>query len=141
MSYSQKIDDYIKNHPDCILKKTITVILSGKPTELQVYRIPTELTFYNIKNGRFAAEYIELQSKINRQLEPHNSQDSNEIKKMLLEIDPAQSKILEQDILLYGQKEPGIISYDGLIINANRRRASLDSLVENGNSKIGRAHV
>ncbi|MEM2160897.1 MAG: hypothetical protein QXN55_08095, partial [Candidatus Nitrosotenuis sp.] len=133
---AQKIDDYIQNNPQCILPKRVDVILMGKKVELQVYRIPIELTFYNIKNGRFAAEYIDLQVKENRQLDPQNPDDSKRIRQMLLEIDPNQSKILQQDLLLYGQKQPGIITHDGSIINGNRRRASLDELVESGKSEF-----
>lgn len=106
----------------------------GRKTELQVYRLPTELTFYNIRNGRFAAEYIDLQAKENRRLDPQNSDDSKKIKQMLIELDPNQSKILQQDLLLYGQRESGIITHEGSLINGNRRRASLDELVESGKS-------
>jgi len=133
---AQKIDDYVQKNPQCILPKRVDVILMGKKAELQVYRIPIELTFYNIKNGRFAAEYIDLQAKENRQLDPQNPDDSKRIRQMLLEIDPNQSKILQQDLLLYGQKQPGIITHDGSIINGNRRRASLDELVESGKSEF-----
>lgn len=58
-----KIDEYIKNNPDCRITKDITVNLQGKRVDLKTYRLPIELTFYNISNGRFAAEYIDLKKK------------------------------------------------------------------------------
>lgn len=126
---ASKIDEYIRDTPSCRLRKDITIKLHGKSTDLQTYRLPLEITFYNIKNGRFAAEYADLKMQEKRELDTTNLEDSKKIKKLLIEIDPNQSMILENDILQNKQKDPGIITHDGFVINGNRRRAVLDNLV------------
>ena len=129
-----KINEYIKNNPNCTVPKRITIVLQGKKTDLDTYRLPLDLTYYNIKNGRFAAEYVDLIKKEGRELNPNNAKDSKKLQQLLMEIDPKQSVILQQDLQLYGQKDPGIITYDGYVINGNRRRAALEELVSKGQS-------
>lgn len=131
-----KINEYIKNNENCHVPKTIDIVLQGQKLELKTYRLPLEMTYYNIKNGRFAAEYIDLVKNEGRQLDPTNSDDSKKIQSLLIEIDPKQSRILENDILKFGQRDPGIITYDGFVINGNRRRAVLEELVSLGHSEF-----
>lgn len=141
MSYNNpenvsKIDKYIKENPNCHVPKNITIILQGKKIDLQSYRLPIEMTFYNIKNGRFAAEYVDLVKKENRELDPTNESDSKQIQSLLIELDPKQSRILEKDIQQYGQKDPGIITHDGFVINGNRRRSVLEELISLGHTEF-----
>jgi hypothetical protein len=129
-----KINEYIKKNPDCIVRKTITIMLRGKKTDLETYRLPLDLTYYNIKNGRFAAEYVDLVKNEGRELDPKDPQDSKKIQSLLIDIDPRQSMLLEKDLQISGQKDPGIITYDGQVINGNRRRAVLEEMVSAGHS-------
>ena len=124
-----KIDDYIRDNPDCIKRNTYSTKLQGNMKNLQVYALPLDLTFYNIKNGRFAAEYADLKKKKGRDLDPTNTDDSKEIKSLLIDLDLKQSRILEDDIMQNGQTDPGIITHDGYVVNGNRRRAVLEDLV------------
>jgi hypothetical protein len=94
------------------------------------------LTYYNIRNGRFAAEYVDLVKNEGHELDPKNPNDSKKIQSLLMEIDPKQSRILEKDLQQYGQKDPGIITYDGFVINGNRRRSVLEELVSLGHSEF-----
>ena len=80
---AKKINDYIQKHSDCKLNKTHSVIIKGESHDVQVYKLPLELLFFNIKNGRFAAEYLELKEKIGRELHPENPDDAKTIQKML----------------------------------------------------------
>jgi hypothetical protein len=131
-----KINEYIKNNPGCAVPKTITIVLQGKKTDLQTFRLPLNLTSYNIKNGRFAAEYVDLVKNEGRELDPHNPEDSKKIQSLLIEIDPKQSRILQNDLQQYSQRDPGIITYDGNVINGNRRRSVLEELVSQGHSEF-----
>jgi len=131
-----KIDNYIAANPECVLHKKITIVLQGKNIELQVYRLPLDLTYYNIKNGRFAAEYIDLIKKEGRELDPLDTLDSKKIKSLLIDIDPKQSLILQKDLQQHSQRDPGIITHDGFVINGNRRRSMLEELVESGHSEF-----
>ncbi len=57
------IDNYIESHPESKLDKTFPISLKGQKMELRIYLLPIEHLFYNIRNGRFAAEYKELVKK------------------------------------------------------------------------------
>ena len=81
---AKTIDNYISKNPDSAVGKKLSVIISGESQDIQVYKIPLNLLFYNIKNGRFAAEYIELKEKLSRELNPENPDDEKEIQKMLI---------------------------------------------------------
>lgn len=133
---SIKINEYIQNNPDCKILKTITIILQGKRMDLQTFRLPLDLTYYNIKNGRFAAEYVDLVKKEGRKLDPKNPEDSKKIQSLLIELDSKQSRLLGKDMQQNGQKEPGIITYDGFVINGNRRRSVLEELISLGRSEF-----
>tara|TARA_Y100001936_G_scaffold253283_1_gene317046 strand:+ start:4823 stop:5992 length:1170 start_codon:yes stop_codon:yes gene_type:complete len=129
---AKKIDDYIANNPNCKLPKTHSVIIKGESHDIQVYKLPLDLLFFNIKNGRFAAEYLELKEKIGRDLEPGNDEDKKVIQKMLLELDPKKSLELENDLRKYGQRDPGICTYDGNVHNGNRRMSVIQNIVDTG---------
>jgi len=129
---AKKIDDYIAQNPDCKLPKTHSVIIKGENHDIQVYKLPLDLLFFNIKNGRFAAEYLELKEKIGRDLEPGNPEDKKIIQKMLLELDPKKSLELENDLRRYGQRDPGICTFDGNVHNGNRRMSVIHNIVEAG---------
>ena len=66
-SNAKILDEYIANNPQATLQKTHSVVLSGRSVDLQVYKIPLEYLVYNIRNGRFAAEYQELKNKKGRE--------------------------------------------------------------------------
>ena len=46
---AEKIDQYIADNPDAKLAKTHSVIIKGKSRDVQVYKIPLNLLFYNIR--------------------------------------------------------------------------------------------
>lgn len=129
----RKIDQYIAQNPNAKLAKTQSVIIKGENKDIQVYKIPLNLLFYNIKNGRFAAEYLELKENLNRDLKPEKTEDKKMIQTMLLQLDPKHSLELENDIRKYGQREAGICTYDGFITNGNRRMAVIQNIVDTGN--------
>lgn len=130
------VQEYVDKNPDCRLPKTVSVTLHGQRKDLPVCRLPLEMTFYNIKNGRFAAEYAALIKKEGRELDSTNADDAAKIQKLLIDLNQAQHRILQEDILKNGQKEPGIVTHDGFVINGNRRRSVLGELVSLGQSKF-----
>lgn len=136
MDSSAEIDSYVTKNPDCRLPKTVTIQLQGKRVDLQVYRLPLCTTFYNIKNGRFAAEYLHLVRQEGRELDPTNPKDASRIQDLLISLDLKQSKILEADLQNNGQRDPGIVTHDGFVINGNRRRAVLERLSNSGLTKF-----
>lgn len=137
----QKIDEYIAQNPDCKLPKTHSVVLKGTNHDLQVYKLPLDLLFYNIKNGRFASEYIELKEKIGRDLEFGNTEDKKTIQKMLLKLDEKKSLELELDIRKLGQRQPGICTRDGSVHDGNRRMSVIQNIVDGGDMKFNFVQV
>ena len=133
---AKKINDYIQKHFDCKLNKTHSVIIKGESHDVQVYKLPLELLFFNIKNGRFAAEYLELKEKIGRELHPENPDDAKTIQKMLIELDPKHTLELGSNIRKFGQRDPGICTYGGFVHNGNRRMAVMQTIVEEGDIKF-----
>ena len=50
---AKKIDEYIQKHPECKKNQTESVILEGSNEDLPVYRLPLDITFYNISEMKF----------------------------------------------------------------------------------------
>ena len=131
---SKDIDAYINSaKPEANLK--VRVELKGKIETLDVYRFPIKKLIYNIRNGRFASELRAKEEELKRKLDPQVKQDELIIRNLLLEIDPNETEVLKEDLKLHGQIDPGIITFDGAVINANRRMAIFSFL----NSETGEA--
>lgn len=124
---SKDIDAYIKNRAPEKNRK-VRVELDGKIHVLDVYRIPIKKLIFNIRNGRFAAELKAKEEELKRRLNPLDKQDALIIRNLLLEIDINETEVLREDLKLHGQIDPGIITFDGAVINANRRMAIFSSL-------------
>jgi hypothetical protein len=122
------IDSYIEKCPESKLANKEPVFIHGKFHEIELYRLPIKLLVFNIANGRFAAELIAEQKRLNRELDPTNDEDINIIQKLLLEQDRGETDALKSDLKKNGQIYPGIITFDGAVINANRRMAILQEL-------------
>lgn len=123
------IDQYLKNN-DCVVGKH-PVVLQGQLKEIDVYALPLNYLYYNIKNGRFKAEYLELvKNNGGKTLEPKNSDDAKIIQRMLFANNLNETKITMSDIRSLGQRTPGIITHDGFLIDGNRRYAILSELAK-----------
>jgi len=120
---TKQIDAYISCNPSCKNNRVQSVELAGKIEDLPVYLLPTNLLRFNVRNGRFAAEYAEIKNELGRDLDPNNPKDQNKLREMLLEQDKKATKILTDDLIRVGQRQPGIITHDGFLINGNRRMA------------------
>src|SRR6185437_2911872 len=125
-----EIDAYIKADPSAQEPQGLTINLHGQPTKLPVFRLPTRLLVFNIANGRFAAEALQAEKQLKRKLDATNGSDAKLIRKLLLEQDKGETEDLKNDLIKNGQLDPGIITSDGAVINANRRMAILQLLHE-----------
>lgn len=104
------------------------LVIAGTKQLLPVYRVRIDLLAFNIRNGRFASEMRAKQMQLGRTLNPRDPDDAKEIRKLLLTLNPDATKTLKEDLKRVGQTEPGIITHDGSVINANRRMAVLMEL-------------
>jgi len=135
-----KIDSYLRDFSNCILDYPERVRIQDKMTNISVYRLPLELLFYNVANGRFAAEYLAKKNELKRELNSENPEDVKEIEKMLRNQSPSKTQWLKNNLKDVGQEEPGIITNDGYVINGNRRMSVLTLLVTE-DSKYGYMNV
>ncbi len=133
---ANEIDAYIKQHEISCKKGKQKVVVNGKVDLLESYAIPTSLLQYNHDNRRFNLEIQEEEIKLGRELDPTSKEDVNRIKELLL-LDQAEAKKLKDDLKRIGeQTEVGAISFDGVVINGNRRMATLQELyIEEPNKK------
>lgn len=124
------LQEYIdKNKDKCLTDERVPVLLKGTKEILYVYNIPLEYLYFNIKNGRFKAEYLELVRKNDgRALDPTNKDDSKKIQNLLLMLDSIETDRTTDDIRQRGQWNPGIMTHDGFVIDGNRRLSILQNL-------------
>lgn len=123
---ANEIDAYINSH-ECKKGKQ-KVVINGKVELLESYTIPTSLLQYNHDNRRFNLEIQEEEIKLGRKLDPTSKDDVRRIKELLL-LDQAEAKKLKDDLKRIGeQTEVGAVSFDGVVINGNRRMATLEEL-------------
>ena len=126
---AKAISTYIENHPACKQSdQGRYIIYGGTPTKHPAYRLPLRLLIHNISNGRFRSELLEKEEQLRRKLDPTTPDDAAIIRKLLLDQNESETKALRADLLTNGQQEPGIITFDGAVINANRRMAILWTL-------------
>jgi hypothetical protein len=127
---AKQIDAYLETHPDAKIDDKIRVSYGGQVHIHQVYKIPLKYLIYNIRNGRFGAELLEKEKGLTRKHDSTEKKDAEIIKELLLEQDAIETQLLKDDIKEKNQIEPGIITFDGAVINANRRMAILSVLFE-----------
>ena len=125
-----RIDKFIKENPKCKQQEVVPLILQGQKKKIIVYRLPIELLYYNIRNGRFAAEYASLVKKHGGELKAEDPNDAKKIKHLLLGLDKNETSRTYDDIKLKGQWLAGIITEDGYVIDGNRRMSILTQLFE-----------
>jgi hypothetical protein len=124
---SDQISDYLRAHEDAILGNKEPFEIDGKRQNLDKIRLPIHLLVYNIRNGRFAAELRELEASEGRRLNPEKEKDAAKIEELLLQ-DKNKTEWLKRDLQRVGQLHPATITFDGYIINGNRRAAILNQL-------------
>jgi len=111
-----QIDAFIEGDPKAKQNNTEPVFIRGKLDELEVFRLPTKLLVFNIGNGRFAAELIAAEKRLNRMLDTTKADDVKVIRQLLLEQDETETEALKADLKKNGQIYPGIITFDGAVI-------------------------
>ena len=130
----KRIDKYIEEN-DCKQKDYEPVFVRSKRKILSVYSLPTEYLYFNINNGRFAAEYGEKKMEEGGILDPKIPHDQKIIEDMLLELDLEQTKLDKKDFMEVEQRHAGIITPDGYVIDGNRRLALIRSLFQETQEK------
>lgn len=124
-----ELDSYISSHSDCRVGEW-PLEIGGIVDRLSFYKLPINMLRYNVNNGRFVVEIKEWESINNKILDANDSDDAKQIRKLLLSLDKNDTELLEEDLSLKGQIEPGVITHDGYVINGNRRMAVFQQMHE-----------
>ncbi len=105
---------------------------SDKLEDFPVYRIPNKILSYNFDNARLAAEKNSEEGKLSRLLDPKNPNDQKIVQRILLTsvwFDKKDTEQLKKSLEVQ-QRTPAIVTFDGVIIDGNRRFACLNTLHE-----------
>ena len=120
-------------------KNTITGKEYGVPfptekiVQYPVYIVPAEILSYNFGNGRIAAEKGSLEHRRDKKFNPNISSDQKAIAEILLTsvwYGKKATQYLMESLSTVGQTDAAIVTFDGVLINGNRRTACLNSLFE-----------
>ena len=93
----------------------------------RVYKIPLELLRFRKENGRISSS-VKTHELLVGPLKDTDDEAQDRIRRFLREKDPEKTDELKKQLRASGQREPGIITVDGFLINGNRRKVALDEL-------------
>ena len=93
----------------------------------EIFLVDLNLLRYRKENGRISSSVLGYE-KEKGFLHPNEKDAQRKIKKFLLDKNPEKTKELVEMIKAEGQREPGIITCDGFLINGNRRKAALEEI-------------
>ncbi|MEU2110690.1 transcriptional regulator [Streptomyces sp. NPDC019507] len=116
-------------------RETVTVEWRGKPRSIDVIEMPVKQLYYNPETHRIRAQRSVDPSRSQGLDDNPWSEGSQDYLAQLLMGDPFAPlkedpafRALVDDILEYGQTEPGLITPTGILVNGNTRRAALSKL-------------
>lgn len=96
--------------------------IDGVTREFDIYRIKSDLLFYNDKNDRVATWVSEYSSAQGTDLLSLGREEYNSvIEDFIVQSNPKALRKTQKDIALRGQLRPGIVLNDGRVIDGNRR--------------------
>ena len=149
---TELINEYIHDH-DCDTRMVHNVFQSNKIEPIKVYELPRRLVRLNPNNGRFKAELDIIQRDRKQEnksieLDPDDPDDIEILQNMIKGKYPPSSERHRAYKNLYsnihevaqktgtnGQEVPGLITYDGILINGNRRWVVMDELAAGDRKK------
>lgn len=118
-------------------RESVTVDLNGQPYHAEVIDLPLKDLYYNPATHRIRAQRSHDLGRERSLLEAPWETEGQEYLKFLLQADPSEPtkrdaafNNLKEDLKEYGQNEPGLITYHGVIVNGNTRAAALQELGE-----------
>ena len=95
--------------------------------EETVYKVPLDLLRLRKENGRISSS-VKTYEQMVGPLHPADSEAQLKLQEFLRNKDPEKTDELKTLLLADGQREPGIITADGFLINGNRRKVALGDL-------------
>ena len=105
----------------------ITMTYNGEIRTFKAYRIPLDILVYNPYNGRIGSE-VKSYERQHHRLNPENPDDVRIIEDFLWRSKISANEATMQSLLKDHQKQYGIVTADGMIIDGNRRASLLNRL-------------
>lgn len=99
----------------------------GRNREEKVYHVPLELLRYRKENGRISAA-VKTHELCVGTLDPRDEKAQEKLGSFLREMGPDKTDDLKRLLQADGQREPGIATADGFLVNGNRRKLALTEL-------------
>ncbi len=118
------IDEYLSEQKEV---GKVRIEIAGRAEMHSFYRFPIKLLRYNSENGRLAMEIREWEAN-HHPLDSSDLKDAIVIRDLLLGLEQIATERLQEDLEQKGQMDPGVITFDGVVINGNRRMAVLEAL-------------
>jgi len=91
------------------------------------FKIPLEYLIYNADNGRILSRTLALRGQ-EEVIDPESEDGNQTIEEFLEASDQSKNAKTEADIRKWGQKEVGIVTLDGIVIDGNRRLMTLNKI-------------
>lgn len=108
----------------------IEVEWDGQLKPMDYFQIPIEYLVYNKYNGRILSRTKSLETQ-NVGIDVETQEGNDLIQKLLFDSHPSRNNKTEINIRKYGQKEVGIVTKDGIVIDGNRRLMFLNRISQN----------
>ncbi len=122
---TQKLNE-IKQNEDAFMTG-IRIPFEGETKQFNAYKIPLEYLIYNKYNGRIGS-YVKSYEKQSHSLNPEVNEDIKIIEDFLWKSNEERNKFTEASLVKEGQKQYGIVTFDGKIIDGNRRAFLLNKI-------------
>ena len=106
----------------------------GKPLSLKRIQIDVEYLMFRLENSRTTIQQLAYirSNDLNEDFfsDPESANAQNAQEEILLKMARTKNKDVLEDLRIRGQEEPCIVTYDGYIVNGNRRTSALKNLGE-----------
>lgn len=106
--------------------------IDGQTRDFDVYRIKTDLLYYNDQNDRIATWISEYNASHDTNVAGLDREEFNKvIEEFIVQSNPSMMKKTQSDIALRGQLRPGVVLNDGRVIDGNRRLTCVRRIAHN----------
>jgi hypothetical protein len=120
------IETLLESYKESKEKRTETFDYQDRPKTLEVIRIDPNALLLNHDNSRVKAQLLDHPSRRIVEQDP-TSVEAQEVLATLLR-ETEKFKALKEELKILGQKQVGLISRDGLLVNGNTRVVALRDL-------------
>lgn len=121
---TQKLREITKTTP---YTSGIRIPYRGDTLNLNAYQIPLEYLIYNKYNGRIAS-FVKSFERQNHSLDAENPEDARIIEQFLWDSKLDRNKQTMSDLIRNRQRVFGIVTFEGKIIDGNRRAMLLNKI-------------